>query len=119
MTQPPMSIDYLQLFQCSAAVAGVLSVLLLVKSILSFTRTGPSIRDEILHRYGPYTVYALARLGVFAFLLMLWMGLIGTIPGLALTVLLHAQPGCTVYLAWPHWRALPPSAHCSSANICC
>ena len=91
-----MSIDYLQLFQCSAAVAGVLSVLLLVKSILSFTRTGPSIRDEILHRYGPYTVYALARLGVFAFLLMLWMGLIGTIPGLALTVLLHAQPGCTV-----------------------
>lgn len=96
MTQPAMSIDYLQLFLCSTAVAATLTVLLLVKSILSFTRTGPSIRDEILQRYGSYTVYALARLGVFAFLLMLWMGLIGTIPGLAVTLLLHVQPGCTV-----------------------
>lgn len=109
-----MSIDYLQLFQCSTAVAGVLSVLLLVKSIVSFSRTGPSIRDEILHRYGLYTVYALARLGVFAFLLVLWMGLIGTIPGLALTVLLHAQPGCTV----PGMAALASIAAISALQFC-
>lgn len=91
-----MQVNYQQVFICCATVAGMLSVLLLVKSIASFTRTGPSIRDEILHRYGLYTAYALGRLGAFAFLFLLWMGLVGTIPGLAVARLLEIQPSCSV-----------------------
>lgn len=91
-----MSIDYPQLFLSSVAVAFVLSVLLVAKSIMSFSRTGPAIRDEILHRYAAYTVYALGRLGLFTFLLLLWMGLIGSTLGLAAAHLLHIPAGFIV-----------------------
>ena len=83
MAAARMSIDYSLLFQSCATVAAILTVLLVLKSIVSFSRTGPSIRDEIHRRYGRYTVFALARLGTFTFLILLWMGLIGTLPALA------------------------------------
>lgn len=92
-----MSIDYPQLFLSSVAVAFVLSVLLVAKSIMSFSRTGPAIRDEILQRYATYTVYALGRLAVFAFLLMLWMGLIGSTLSLVAAALLHIPTGLITF----------------------
>lgn len=87
-----MGIDYLQLIGCAATVAGVLTVLLLLKSIVSFTRTGPAIREEVRRRYGRYTIFALARLGAFAFLFLLWMGLIGTLPALACGLAMQSPP---------------------------
>ena len=42
-----MSIDYASLLSICATVAATLTFLLAAKSILSFTQTGPEIRDEI------------------------------------------------------------------------
>jgi len=87
-----MMIDYVLVLRCSAAVAGTLTVLLLAKSIVSFTQTGPEIRAEIRRHYAYYTAYALARLGLFAFLTMFWMALVGIVPALASATLTHGTP---------------------------
>jgi len=56
-----------------AAVAALFTVLLVAKSLLDFTMTGPSIRSEILANFTGYVAYAVARLAlwvwVIAFLL--------------------------------------------------
>lgn len=54
----------------AAAVAYVGAFGLLFKSIRDFSQTGPRIRAEILTHYRRYTLFALARLGLWAFLLM-------------------------------------------------
>lgn len=87
-----MAIDYLHLLCACASVAATLTLLLLAKSIVSFTQTGPEIRDEIRRHYAYYTVFALARLSLFAFLILLWMALLGTIPGLAIAALAQERP---------------------------
>ncbi|ATE60926.1 sulfatase-like hydrolase/transferase [Thauera sinica] len=53
-----------------AVVAAAGTGSLLWKSILDFSRTGPSIRNEILAHYRRYSLYALARLGLWSFALM-------------------------------------------------
>ena len=61
----------------AAWVAIAASLLLLAKSVLDFSQTGPRLRQEILRRYRFYTLYALARLSLWAFALMLFTGCIG------------------------------------------
>lgn len=56
------------------AVAGIGTVALLVKSLLDFSQTGPRIREEILTHYRRYTLFALARLSAWAFVIMLFTG---------------------------------------------
>jgi arylsulfatase A-like enzyme/glycosyltransferase involved in cell wall biosynthesis len=56
------------------AVAGMGTSALLAKSLLDFSQTGPRIREEVLTHYRRYTVYALARLSVWAFGMMLFTG---------------------------------------------
>lgn len=56
------------------SMAAVGSALLLIKSLTSFSQTGPSIRDEILSHFRSYTLYALARLGTWSFAIMLFTG---------------------------------------------
>jgi len=56
------------------AVAAISSLLLLVKSLLDFSQTGPRIREEVLAHYRPYGLYALARLAAWSFVLMLFTG---------------------------------------------
>jgi arylsulfatase A-like enzyme/glycosyltransferase involved in cell wall biosynthesis len=55
-------------------VAGLGTAALLGKSLLDFSQTGPRIREEVLTHYRRYTLYALARLSVWAFCLMLFTG---------------------------------------------
>ncbi len=78
-----MTIDYLALFKTCSTVAATLTVLLLVKSIISFTQTGPEIRDEIRGHYLFYTLYAMTRLTLFIFLILIWTTCLGSIPALA------------------------------------
>jgi arylsulfatase A-like enzyme/GT2 family glycosyltransferase len=61
----------------AVGVAAVGAILLLAKSLLDFSQTGPRIREEILTNYRRYTLFALARLSFWAFALMFFMGSIG------------------------------------------
>ena len=54
------------------AVAG--TAVLLTKSLLDFSQTGPRIHEEVLTHYRRYTLFALARLSAWAFALMLFTG---------------------------------------------
>jgi arylsulfatase A-like enzyme/glycosyltransferase involved in cell wall biosynthesis len=54
------------------ALIGTSSVL--AKSLLDFSQTGPRIRAEILAHYQRYTLYALARLSLWTFAIMLFLG---------------------------------------------
>jgi arylsulfatase A-like enzyme len=87
-----MAIDYVRILCTCATVSATITVLLLAKSIVSFTQTGPEIRDEIRRHYAYYTVFALARLSLFAFVFLLWMALLGTVPGLAIAALAQEPP---------------------------
>ncbi len=58
----------------TAAVAAVGTLVLLAKSLMDFTQTGPRIREEILTHYRRYTLFALARLSVWAFAIMMFTG---------------------------------------------
>lgn len=78
-----MTINYPVLLTLCSIIAGTLTVLLLIKSIISFTQTGPEIRHEIRKHYLPYTVFAMARLTFYVFLILLWMACLGSIPALA------------------------------------
>jgi len=50
-------------------VALLLTGGLVLKSLLNFSRTGPQVRDEIRAHYRDYSIYTLARLAAFAFLI--------------------------------------------------
>jgi arylsulfatase A-like enzyme/GT2 family glycosyltransferase len=55
-------------------VAATGTVALLAKSLSDFSQTGPRIREEILAHYRRYTLYALARLSLWSFAIMLFLG---------------------------------------------
>ena len=55
-------------------VAGIGATALLAKSLLSFSQTGPRIREEVLTHYRRYTLFALTRLSAWAFAIMLFTG---------------------------------------------
>jgi arylsulfatase A-like enzyme len=78
-------------------VAGVGSAALLTKSLLDFSQTGPRIREEILTHYRRYTLYALARLAFWAFVLMAFSAGGGVLAYYALNVALAG--------IWSPWLA--------------
>ncbi|MDP2110552.1 MAG: sulfatase-like hydrolase/transferase [Thiobacillus sp.] len=67
-------------------VATVGTTALLAKSLSDFSQTGPRIRDEILAHYRSYSLYALARLSLWAFAIMLFLGGAGVLMYYALRV---------------------------------
>jgi arylsulfatase A-like enzyme len=72
----------------SALVAAMFTLLVFVKSLFDFTRTGPQMTDEVLSHYRLYLAYSLARLILYAFListLMAFGGVIAYVVGLILT----------------------------------
>ena len=70
-----------------AAIIAVLgTLLLLVKSLVDFTQTGPRIREEVLTYYRRYTLLALARLSAWAFGIMLFYGGAGVLTAAMLAV---------------------------------
>jgi hypothetical protein len=72
----------------SAVVASIFTLLVFIKSLFDFTRTGPQMTEEVLSHYRLYLAYSLARLVFFAFLisaLMAYAGVIVYVAGLILT----------------------------------
>lgn len=53
----------------AASIAAFFTLLLLVKSVTDFSRTGPEIREEIKRHYAGYSLLALLRLGAWSFAL--------------------------------------------------
>lgn len=74
------------------AVAGVGTVLLLVKSLLDFSYTGPLVPKHIRAHYRRYTLLSLARLSIAAFAIMLFAALLG--------VLVYWMLAVTLSSAW-------------------
>ncbi len=58
-------------------VGTIFAVVLVVKSILDFTRTGPEMAEEVLEHYRLYLAYSLARLVVFTLLITAFMAFLG------------------------------------------
>lgn len=72
----------------SALVAAAFSAVLLVKSLLDFTRTGPELADEVMSHYRLYLARSLAKLVGVALLVAAfaaWPGTIAYAIGLLLT----------------------------------
>jgi arylsulfatase A-like enzyme len=68
-------------------VGATFTVVVVVKSIFDFTRTGPEMAEEVLAHYRLYLAYSLARLVLFAFLItafMAFLGVLGYVVGLVL-----------------------------------
>lgn len=61
----------------STLVGAVSALLLLVKSVVAFTRTGPKLTDEVLSHYRVYLAYSLGRLTLFVFLIVTAMAFLG------------------------------------------
>lgn len=79
-------------------VAGVGTTALLAKSLLDFSQTGPRIREEVLTHYRRYTLFALAQLSAWTFMLMLFTGGIG--------VLIYFMLSVVIDMAWSRGLAL-------------
>ena len=68
-------------------VGGISAIVLVLKSILDFTRTGPEMAEEVLAHYRLYLAYSLGRLVLFAFLItaaLAFVGILGYVIGLVL-----------------------------------
>ena len=72
-------------------VAAIFSAVLLVKSIIDFTRTGPEVAEEVLAHYRLYLAYTLARLVVFAFLITAFLAFLGVLAYAVGLILLDAN----------------------------
>lgn len=59
------------------AVSACFVLVLVAKSVMDFSRSGPQIADEIARSYLGYAVYALARLSAWAFLITALMAVAG------------------------------------------
>ena len=59
--------------------AAMFSLLLLIKSLLDYSQTGPQLRREVLANYRGYLVFSLGRLTLASFLLALFLALPGTV----------------------------------------
>ena len=74
-----------------ALLAGaILAVVLVLKSIFDFTRTGPEMAEEVLAHYRLYLAYSLGRLFAFAFLITAFMAFLGILAYVVGLVLLGA-----------------------------
>ena len=72
-------------------VAGLGTFLLLTKSLLDFSQSGPRIRQEILAHYQSYSLLALARLSLWAFAIMMFTGGAGILFYYMLNVSIQAE----------------------------
>lgn len=81
--------------EAAGVVSAFVTAILMGKSLMHFSRTGPQIRDEIRQHYVGYSILAMLRLGVFAFATCMVLATIG----------LSIQHGVAVALRAPE----PPS----------
>jgi arylsulfatase A-like enzyme len=81
-------------------VGAISAVVLVLKSILDFTRTGPEMAEEVLAHYRLYLAYSLGRLVLFAFLItaaLAFVGILAYVTGLVLADTPY-DPGLAVAL---------------------
>ncbi|MDY0013829.1 MAG: sulfatase-like hydrolase/transferase [Rhodocyclaceae bacterium] len=76
----------------AAGVAMGLALFLMGKSLRDFSQTGPRIRGEVMQRYRLYALFAMGRLGLWAFAISLFVALPGAILALAATLALGKPP---------------------------
>ncbi len=113
-----------------AIVSTLTSSILLVSSLVTFSRTGPNLRQEILDHYSRYTFFALLRLTFWAWVLFSLMAGIGCVVYSALAITLDQSIGLPgLYLASAGGIALVlglqfcrhllylPASICASLNI--
>jgi arylsulfatase A-like enzyme/glycosyltransferase involved in cell wall biosynthesis len=81
----------------AAVAAGSGTIVLLAKSLRDFSQTGPRMREEVLTHYRRYALFAIGRLSVWAFGIMLFCGGAGVLTYYMLGVRLGGQ--------WTEWRA--------------
>jgi arylsulfatase A-like enzyme len=82
-------------------VGGISAIVLVFKSILDFTRTGPEMAEEVLAHYRLYLAYSLGRLVFFAFLITASLAFLGILAYVISLVLVDApyDSGAAVALA--------------------
>jgi arylsulfatase A-like enzyme len=94
MTMLPLDRLVLDALGQGASVAlllgAIFSVVLVLKSIVDFTRTGPEMADEVLTHYRIYLAYSLGRLFVFAFLIIAYLAYAGILGYVACLAVLNA-----------------------------
>lgn len=81
----------------AAGMALLGTAALLAKSLTDFSQTGPRIREEVLSNYQRYTLFALARLTLWAFAIMLFCAGAG--------VLLYFMLVTVFGAVWSSWLA--------------
>jgi arylsulfatase A-like enzyme len=73
-----------------AGLAAIMfSLLLLIKSLLDYSQTGPQLRQEVLANYRAYLMFSLGRLTLASFLLALFLALPGAVAYLLGVVILQ------------------------------
>jgi arylsulfatase A-like enzyme len=82
-------------------LGAILSVVLVVKSLLDFTRTGPEMAEEVLAHYRLYLAYSLGRLFIFAFLIIAFLAYAGIVVYVACLVVLSGayRPAVAIVVA--------------------
>jgi len=61
----------------AAGVAFLFTLLLVAKSLLDFTRTGPEVQDEIVAHFSTYAALAMVRLAFWTFIISFLMAICG------------------------------------------
>ncbi|HFB65877.1 MAG TPA: arylsulfatase, partial [Aeromonadales bacterium] len=67
------------------------SLLILIKGLLNFSRTGPGIKSEILKHYRVYSIYALLRLFLFVLIINVFLSAIGFFIYLSVIILFKSN----------------------------
>lgn len=113
-----------------ALVSTLTSLILLVSSLITFSRTGPNLREEILNHYSRYTFFALLRLTFWAWVLFSLMSGVGCVvySAFAITLgenisflglFLSSAGGIALLLGLQFCRHLLylPASICASLNV--
>ena len=79
-------------------VGAICALVLVLKSIRDFTRTGPEMAEEVLKHYRLYLAYSLARLVVFTLLITAFMAFLGVVVDIIAVILfgIAYQPAVAV-----------------------
>ena len=76
-----------QLAYGSLLAAGLVSFIILIKTLVDFSRTGPKIEEKILKSYRLYSVYAISRLFAWCFIINLYLAITGNLFYFSLTII--------------------------------
>lgn len=107
-------LDAWEMLLSALGVAAALAAMLLIRSMMHFSRTGPQLRTEILQHYFLYSIYALIRQFGWVFLISLAMSMVG----IALVVSLAGMFGFHAGLGTVLMAALAANIAISTMQFC-